>query len=172
MKPNQIFPSKISAGQRQQLVVTPLQVLISFSQHLMILNFFIDHTGLSSVNITSFRAATISLKLKAICFDIQFIISVIFSSKHCWFQLLKCEDLLRFFAIYESMIRVFGFRTVGWKKQPEDVLLGSGKLWWAFKHENWFIEINDNSCRPNKYLLYPSNLLWIMCIGIPPFLHK
>lgn len=63
----------------------------------MILSFFIDHTGLPSVNIIRFRVATISLliyllierKLNANYFDNQFIISVIFQENIADFSFLN-----------------------------------------------------------------------------------
>ena len=45
----------------------------------------------------------------------QFILSVIFwadLSNICWFQLLRCKNLLLFFVIYESKGRVLGFGNV------------------------------------------------------------
>lgn len=157
--------------------MTPFQVLISFSQHLMILSFFIDHTGLPSVNIIRFRVATISLliyllierKLNANYFDNQFIISVIFQENIADFSFLNVRIYYISLPFMSLWFEFLGFGLLdGQKKQLEDVLLRSGKLWWAFRLENSFIERNLNSCRPKKYLQYTGNLLWILWIGISP----
>ena len=48
-----------------------------------------------------------------------------------WFRLLKCEDLLLFFVIYDVNEESLGL-LVGQKKQFEDVTLGSVKFLFFF----------------------------------------
>ena len=55
-------------------------------------------------------------------FDYPLLVQVSFKanmSNICWFQLLKREDLLLLFVIYDSKWKVFRFWTVGWTKEAK-----------------------------------------------------
>ena len=61
----------------------------------------------------------IKRKLVANYFDNRLIVSVIFQAKTsniCWSQLLKCQDFLLLFVVYDGEERASGFWTAGWTK--------------------------------------------------------
>lgn len=68
--------------------------------------------NLTSTNHSSIAKRAATRTSVANYFDNPFIVEVIFQatmSNTCWFQLLRCEDLLIFFQMYGQQMRNLGF---------------------------------------------------------------
>ncbi len=59
------------------------------------------------------------------------------------------------YVFYDSKLNIFGFWTVYWRKQ--DIILGCGKLYWAFFAISWQL-VQKSS----KYMSYT---IYILCVS-------
>ncbi len=93
-----------------------------------------------------------------------------------WFQLLKCEDLLLFFVLYESKVDIWGFLD-GWLDKMSNLKMPSLVFFPVFWHfmdktikQQWLINLNVIMCQLTAQRLGQDQVISLFLQNISPIL--